>query len=113
MNGDKDVRTCFVIMPFRTKKDPARKDKIDFDKVYEEIIKPAVEGLKERGIRINCVRSDKIERAGLIHERMIAHIVEADVTVVDITTENPERLLRAGHPPRPARPRYRPHAPER
>ena len=60
MTGDKDVRTCFVIMPFHTKKDLARKDKINFDKVYDEIIKPSVEGLKDRGIRINCVRSDKI-----------------------------------------------------
>src|SRR5215467_9913541 len=83
MSADKDVRTCFVIMPFRIKKDFARKDEIDFDKVYKEIIKPSVEGLKERGIRINCVRSDEIELAGLIHERMIAHIAEADVTVVD------------------------------
>jgi O-acetyl-ADP-ribose deacetylase (regulator of RNase III) len=96
MSGDKDVRTCFVIMPFHIKKDAARKDKINFDKVYEEIIKPAVEGLKDRGIRINCVRSDKIERAGLIHERMIAHIVDADVTVVDITTDNPNVFYELG-----------------
>jgi hypothetical protein len=64
MSADKDVRTCFVIMPFRIKKDLARKDEIDFDKVYKEIIKPSVEGLKERGIRISCVRSDEIELAG-------------------------------------------------
>jgi hypothetical protein len=96
MSGDRDVRTCFVIMPFRTKKDPARKDEIDFDKVYGEIIKPSVEGLKDRGIRIDCIRSDKIELAGLIHERMIAHIAEADVTVVDITTDNPNVFYELG-----------------
>jgi hypothetical protein len=96
MKGDKDVRTCFVIMPFRIKKDLARKDEIDFDKVYKEIIQPSVEGLKERGIRINCVRSDEIELAGLIHERMIAHIAEADVTVVDITTDNPNVFYELG-----------------
>ena len=96
MKGDLDVRTCFVIMPFRTKKDLARKDKIDFDKVYDEIIKPSVEGLKERGIRIDCIRSDKIELAGLIHERMIAHIAEADVAVVDITTDNPNVFYELG-----------------
>jgi len=83
-------------MPFRIKKDLARKDKINFDKVYAEIIKPSVEGLKDRGIRINCVRSDKIELAGLIHERMITHIVEADVAVVDITTDNPNVFYELG-----------------
>jgi O-acetyl-ADP-ribose deacetylase (regulator of RNase III) len=96
MRGDKDIRTCFVIMPFRIKKDLARKDEIDFDKVYREIIKPSVEGLKDRGIRINCVRSDEIELAGLIHERMIAHIAEADVAVVDITTDNPNVFYELG-----------------
>src|SRR5215470_4386955 len=96
MRGDKDVRTCFVIMPFRIKKDLARKDEIDFDKVYREIIKPSVEGLKDRGIRINCIRSDEIELAGLIHERMIAHIAEADVAVVDITTDNPNVFYELG-----------------
>src|SRR5215813_3132356 len=96
MSADKDVRTCFVIMPFRIKKDFARKDEIDFDKVYKEIIKPSVEGLKDRGIRINCVRSDEIELAGLIHERMITQIAEADVTVVDITTDNPNVFYELG-----------------
>src|SRR5262252_4807920 len=96
MSADKDVRTCFVIMPFRIKKDLARNDEIDFDKVYKEIIKPSVEGLKDRGIRINCVRSDEIELAGLIHERMIAQIAEADVTVVDITTDNPNVFYELG-----------------
>lgn len=96
MSANEDVRTCFVIMPFRIKKDLSRKDDIDFDKVYKEIIKPSVEGLKERGIRINCVRSDEIELAGLIHERMIQHIAEADVTVVDITTDNPNVFYELG-----------------
>jgi hypothetical protein len=96
MSADRDVRTCFVIMPFRIKKDLARKDEIDFDKVYDEIIKPSVEGLKDRGIRIDCVRSDKIELAGLIHERMITQIVEADVAVVDITTDNPNVFYELG-----------------
>ena len=42
-----DVRTCFVIMPFRTKADAARKDEVDFDWVYSKIIKPAVESLND------------------------------------------------------------------
>ena len=33
-----DVRTCFVIMPFRTKTDVARSDEVNFDAVYEDTI---------------------------------------------------------------------------
>jgi hypothetical protein len=96
MKGGGDVRSCFVIMPFRVKKDAARKDKVDFDRVYADIIKPSVEGLRDRDIIIKCVRCDEIERAGLIHERMIAHIADADVAVVDITTQNPNVFYELG-----------------
>src|SRR5215831_5643151 len=97
MSGDKDGRTCFVIMPFGTKKDLEHKDKVEFDRVYKTIIKRAVvEDLRKKGIRMRCVRSDEIERAGLIHERMVAHIAEADVAVVDLTTMNPNVYYELG-----------------
>jgi Macro domain len=97
MRNDEDVRTCFVIMPFGTKKDPEHKDKVQFDRLYKTIIKRAVlKDLRKRGIRMRCVRSDEIERAGLIHERMVKHIAEADVAVVDITTQNPNVYYELG-----------------
>jgi hypothetical protein len=92
-----DVRSCFVIMPFDEKPDPARKDTVDFDRVYKDIIKPAITGLKKsRGLNIECLRCDEVERAGLIHERMVAHIADADVAVVDITTANPNVYYELG-----------------
>ncbi len=92
-----DVRSCFVIMPFDEKPDPARKDIVDFDSVYADIIKPAITGLKKtRGLNIECLRCDEVERAGLIHERMVAHIADADVAVVDITTANPNVYYELG-----------------
>src|SRR5262249_19918724 len=92
----RDVRTCFVIMPFRKKKDPARHDEVDFDKVYDDIIRPGVESLNKHGLKIKCLRCDKVERAGLIHERMLDYIADADVAVVDITTENPNVFYELG-----------------
>ncbi len=84
-----EMRTCFVIMPFNKKMDPTSKAVIDFDFVYEQIIRPAIEkDLRRRGLHVKCIRSDKIAQAGLIHERMIRFIAEADVAVVDITTWN-------------------------
>jgi hypothetical protein len=96
MIGDDDIRTCFVIMPFGTKKDVARRDKVNFDRVYSRIIQPAIEGLKDRGLKIRCIRADKIQLSGLIHERMIAQIAEADVALADITSQNPNVYYELG-----------------
>jgi hypothetical protein len=86
--GAGDVRRCFVIMPFNRKQDLARGDKVNFDRVYAELIKPAVESLNAEGVAIECIRSDEIQQAGLIQERMLGFIFEADVAVVDLTTAN-------------------------
>ena len=84
-----DTRTCFVIMPFGQKPDPARDNvPFDFDEVYDDLIAPAVKNVAKRGLRIKPLRSDKVSRAGLIHERMIQCIADADVAVVDITALN-------------------------
>lgn len=96
MTFDSDVRSCFVIMPFHEKHDPKRQDRVDFDWVYKEIIQRAIDRLAERDLFIRCERSDKIERAGLIHERMIAYIADADIAVVDITTANPNVYYELG-----------------
>jgi hypothetical protein len=96
MSGNEDIRTCFVIMPFGLKKDTARGDRVQFDRVWSRIIYPAIDGLNKRGISIRCDRSDKIQRAGLIHERMIDLIADADVAVVDLTTANPNVYYELG-----------------
>ena len=96
MPGKEDIRTCFVIMPFGVKKDSARGDRVQFDRVWSRIIHPAIDGLNKQGIRIRCDRSDKIQRAGLIHERMIDLIANADVAVVDLTTANPNVYYELG-----------------
>src|SRR5262245_58264755 len=91
-------RTCFVIMPYGRRKDAARGNKtIDFDAVvYDKIIEPAVTSLNREGIRIECVRSDKIAKAGPIHDRMIEAIYASDVAVVDLTTDNPNVFYELG-----------------
>ena len=92
-----DVRTCFVIMPFSVKFDPARGDLLNFDsRVYDRIIGPAIKIVTESGIPMRVVRADKIPRARLIYERMIQHIADADVAIVDITTANANVLYRLG-----------------
>jgi O-acetyl-ADP-ribose deacetylase (regulator of RNase III) len=93
---DQDLaRQCFVIMPFGEKKDD-QGQVIDFDKIHNEIIKPAIESLRDDKIFIKCIRCDEVEKAGLIHERMIKYILDAEVAVVDITTLNPNVFYELG-----------------
>jgi len=73
---------CFVIMPFGKKTD-LDGTPIDFNYVYKEVIKPAVED-----VGLECERCDEIIDTGSIHFKMFHGIFEADVAVVDITSLN-------------------------
>lgn len=74
---------CFVIMPYGKKKDVDGLE-IDFDKTYESLIHPAVEG--HSGLQ--CLRCDDIDLPGWIHGRMLRHIFEDRVAIVDTSTLN-------------------------
>ncbi|MGH9837801.1 MAG: hypothetical protein ACREEM_03355 [Blastocatellia bacterium] len=74
-------KTCFVIMPYGNKTDPETKKSINFDEVYEYIIKPVL----EEQLKLKVIRQDKENQAGSIHRPMIKNILEADVAVVDIS----------------------------
>lgn len=69
-------------MPFGEKLDADGRT-IDFDKIYQYIIKQAVEMTG-----ITCIRCDEIAESGWIHADMFEKILEADVAVVDITSLN-------------------------
>ena len=95
----KSKKTCFVIMPFgkKTANNPywhasdTIGTKVDFDKVYDEIIEPAIDGLD-----IECMRCDKIAKSGSIHKKMIKGIAEAHVAIVDLSTINPNVFYELG-----------------
>ena len=74
--------TCFVIMPFGEKKDVGGR-MINFDKIYEEIIKEPI-----RSAGLEPLRCDEIQEAGSIHKDMFEHIAQDRVAVVDLTTLN-------------------------
>jgi hypothetical protein len=74
---------CFVIMPYGTKTDVDGKA-IDFDEIYEYIIEEAVKKLEG----FECIRCDNIDEPGWVHKRMIQHIFEDRVAIVDTSTLN-------------------------
>lgn len=85
-------------MPFGEKKDVDGK-LIDFDAIYETLIREAVEGAvmqKVGGPTIRCIRCDKIAEGGWVHKKMISHIFDDDVAVVDLSTLNPNVFYELG-----------------
>jgi O-acetyl-ADP-ribose deacetylase (regulator of RNase III) len=84
------MASCFVIMPFGQKKDAQGKP-IDFDKVYQDLIKQPIADLG-----LECIRCDEIEEPGLIHAKMIEKIYHSEVAVVDITLLNPNVFYELG-----------------
>ena len=83
--------TCFVIIPFGTKQDLGNQQVIDFDEVYEYIIKEVTEKLD-----LAVIKCDEIQGAGWIHRDMLEHIYRDDVAIVDITTLNPNVFYELG-----------------
>lgn len=74
---------AFVAMPFGPKQGPDGQI-IDFNRVYDEFIKPA---LQAAGIEV--FRADEEERAGDIRTDMFQELLIADLVVADLTLANP------------------------
>lgn len=73
---------CFVLMPFGQKKDESGRT-IDFDRVYAEVIKPAVEAAE-----LEPIRADNETVGGIIHKPMFERLMLCDYAVADLTTAN-------------------------
>jgi len=73
---------CFILMPFG-KKSAVNGRLVDFDSVYRELIKPAVEraGLEP-------LRADEELIGGLIHKPMFERLILCEYAVADLTTAN-------------------------
>lgn len=73
---------CFVLMPFGKKTDAAGKS-IEFDEVYRQIIKPAIEAAG-----LAPVRADEELTRGMIHKPMFERLILCPFAVADLTTAN-------------------------
>jgi tetratricopeptide (TPR) repeat protein len=73
---------CFVIMPFGRKPDGVGRV-IDFDRIYAEIIGPAVDAAA-----LAAVRADEEKGAGFIHKLMYERILLSEFAIADLTILN-------------------------
>lgn len=89
---------CFILMPFGIKPDPTGRGPIDFDRIYEQAIKPAVE---EAGME--PIRADEEKTGGIIHKPMFERLLLCEYAVADLTTANANVFYELGvrHTARP------------
>src|SRR5215475_3871146 len=74
---------CFVDMPFGQKPDLKSGVVVDFDQIYNDAIKPAIE---ECGLQ--ALRGDEERTGGIIHGAMFARLLLAEFVVADLTLAN-------------------------
>lgn len=78
-----DQPLCFVLMPFGIKTDPGGRPDIDFDRVWDRAIRPAIE---DAGLQ--PVRADEEKTGGIIHKPMFERLLLCEYAVADLTTAN-------------------------
>lgn len=73
---------CFVLMPFGQKADAAGRI-VDFDRVYADLIAPAIEQAD-----MEALRADEEMTGGIIHKPMYERLILCEYAVADLTTAN-------------------------
>jgi hypothetical protein len=79
-------------MPFGTKSNPFPDSvPIDFDRIFDDIIVPAIE---KAGLR--PLRADQEMSGGLIHQAMFERLLACEYAIADLTTANPNVYYELG-----------------
>jgi hypothetical protein len=89
---------CFVLMPFGRK--PGSGGAIvDFDAVYAELIKPAIDAAE-----LAPLRADEEQAGGIIHKPMFERLILCEYAIADLTTANANVFYELGvrHAVKPA-----------
>jgi hypothetical protein len=80
------ARSCFVIMPYGVRDTSTRR--VDFDRIYEQIFKPAIRRVRIDGRTMIPLRADKRLESRILIPTMMRHLLSSRLAVVEITTEN-------------------------
>jgi tetratricopeptide (TPR) repeat protein len=82
---------CFVDMPFGQKPDLKSGVVVNFDQIYNEAIKPAIESCG-----LEALRGDEERTGGIIHGAMFARLLLSEFVVADLTLANPNVFYELG-----------------
>lgn len=84
----KENKNCFVIMPIS---DHDGYDKGHFNRVYEDIIKPAV-----TLANFTPTRADEVKQTNFIHLDILTKLIDAPIAICDLSARNPNVLFELG-----------------
>jgi tetratricopeptide (TPR) repeat protein len=86
-------------MPFGKKPDPTGGEPIDFDRIYNAAIRPAIDRAG-----LDAIRADEERTGGIIHKAMFERLLLCDYAVADLTCANANVFYELGvrHAVRPA-----------
>jgi hypothetical protein len=86
-------KTCYACMPYgiKTPRNPSTTSQVDFNAIYYETVKPAVELAG-----YTCYRGDEPELGGIIQRSMIRLVADSDVMIADLTCWSPNVLYQIG-----------------
>jgi hypothetical protein len=85
------VKTCFVSMPLGLKVDAQTGATVDFDRVYAELVVPAIE---RAGLAIRSWRSPETSTSN--QTDALGAIISSDILLADLTTSNPNVMYELG-----------------
>lgn len=88
MSEENKAKPCFVIMPIS---DQPQYPAGHFNKIYEQIIVPAV---KEAGFE--PVRADSNQICDSIMQKILKNLVECDMAICDLSSRNPNVMYELG-----------------
>lgn len=88
MTKKMENKDCFVIMPIS---DTDGYDKGHFSRVYEDIIKPAVENTE-----FSVTRADEAKETNFIHLDILKQLIDAPIAICDLSSRNPNVLFELG-----------------
>lgn len=84
------MRVCYASLPMGVRPDQSGR-LINFDHIYFETVKPAVEGAG-----VTCVRSDELKMGSVIHKAVFSAVLYSDFMLADITTLNANVIYELG-----------------
>jgi tetratricopeptide (TPR) repeat protein len=83
---DRYARSCFVIMPYGTCDVAARR--VNFDRVYEQILKPAIRRVTVDGKTMIPVRADEAAQSRILVHAMMRDLLSCRLALAEVSTRN-------------------------
>ena len=85
------VKGCYVSIPFGRKLNPVSGALVDYDQIYNEIIRPAVEHAG-----LTCSRADEFYGGTLVLKSIFSAVIGSELMIADVSAANPNVMYELG-----------------